>query len=976
MSKSMFYVDDPSRAIRACLRAMAVALSLAFAAPGAASAQATGTLAGRIIDGGSGATIEAAQVYLVGLNLGALSAANGRYLIVGVPVGTHELRVERLGYASATRQVTVEANQTLALDIIIEEQAIGLDEIVVTGEAGAARRREVGNAISQVNITQLVEPPRNIEDMLGGRIAGAVITENTGSAGSGNFIRLRGINSVAMSNSPLLYVDGIRVRSEPLPRNYPRGDRSNRGGNVQPSPLSMINPQDIERIEVIKGSAATALYGTEASAGVIQIFTKRGVARGAPEWTFGVQQSLRHVQEHGAEGRDWIDSDGVVMGNSDMMYMERWLREALGTELSASVRGGFQETSYFLSASYANEQYPMPNDFEKSFAVRGNLGFDVGGGLSLEWNNAFTKTHIQNTPAGDNAQGIPLNAWRPTTSYTGTVPTLRENISRLLDFDIDTYLDHFVTGLTARHQVTEQLDHRLTLGYDRTYSDLRTLRPYGFILEPEGVIGDKRWVGEIMTLDYVANFNQAVGESLALTFSAGGQVVETEETSTEGTGLSLPGPSNPTVNSGAITVAFEDRIRVINAGFFVQNRIGWKDRIFLTLGLRVDGNSAFGESLGLQPYPKVSASYVISDESFWNPSWGTVKLRAAYGQAGRAPGAFDAVRTWEPAKYSGESAFMPQNRGNPNLGPERTAEIEMGLTGSFFGDRLAVDLTHYRHETSDALFPVRRAPSEGGWNEQLENVGTLKNNGFEVAVDATIIDRASFGLDLGVLVYTNNSEVVDLGGAPEFSVGGGGYIVPGHPVPVLRSFKVMNPDEYADPVVEEFHFWGPTQPTHTITPSLMMRLPYGVTLSARGEYLGGHYIEDANTWGQISRGESAWPSCIGIQETAAAGRLDELTAYERYRCLQEYASPYDAPILRGDFFKLRDVSLRVPLSFWTGVSNPSLTLSARNLYRWVNSDWWVLEPEVGCNGMDCLVLGPQEHIPPPATFTAFLRFGL
>jgi outer membrane receptor protein involved in Fe transport len=320
------------------------------------------------------------------------------------------------------------------------------------------------------------------------------------------------------------------------------------------------------------------------------------------------------------------------------------------------------------------------------------------------------------------------------------------------------------------------------------------------------------------------------------------------------------------VNSGAVTLAFEDRMRVINAGFFVQNRFSLDDKLFLTAGLRVDGNSAFGESLGLQHYPKFSASYVLSDESFWNDAWGSVRLRLAYGQAGRAPGAFDAVRTWTPAKLVGQSAFLPRNPGNPNRGPERTAEIEGGVTAGFFGERLGVDFTYYHQTTSDALFPVRTPPSGGGWNNQLQNVGKLRSSGIELALDGSVIERPNFGWDLGLIVYTDKSKVLDLGDAPSFSVGGQGWIVEGQPAPVIRAPKVLNPDEFANPQYDNNYYWGPSQPTLTVTPSMEIRLPYGMRLNARGEFMGGHYIYDANTYGQISRGEAMWPSCIRIQK--------------------------------------------------------------------------------------------------------------
>ena len=968
----------PVRSAGSLLSSVMLSVLVVLATSGPASAQdILGRVAGTVVDARSGAPLEAAQIFIVGTTLGTLSTAQGRYLLLGVPVGEREVRVERIGHASASQMVSITPDGTAVLDFQLTGQAIGLDEIVVTGEAGAARRREVGHSVEQLNIRDLVEAPRDVEEMLGGRIVGAIITEASGQAGSGNMIRLRGINSIAMSNSPLVYIDGVRVRSEAYPKNFPPVGYSGRSGNVTASPLADINPEDIERIEGIKGSAATSLYGTEASSGVIQIFTKRGSARGGPQWSFGTSQAMRRMWKFGAENYEYIDTDGTVLGNSDYLFMDKnWLRDAHGQEYFANVRGGFEDVSYFLSGTVKDVDYPMPNDFEKSFALRGNIGFSVSEDLTLEWNTAFTKTHISNTPAGDNAQGVTLNAWRPTTSYTGTVPSLRENINDLLNFDIDTYLDHFITGMTARHVISERLEQRLTVGFDRAYSESRNLRRFGFKLQPRGVLANTRWTAEMLTVDYAASYTQPLGDNLTNTLSVGGQMVETNDSRVIGHAENFPGPSDPTISSGATSLAFENRIRIVNAGFFIQDRIGLGDRLFLTLGLRVDGNSAFGESLGLAPYPKASVSWIMSDESFWSQSMGTLKLRAAYGLAGRAPGAFDAVRTWNPVKISGTSGFVPQNLGNPNLGPERTSEIEFGFTGSFLSDRLAVDFTYYNQTTSDALFPVSVAPSGGGWNSQLENVGELKNSGIELSLNGAIVEGASYGVDLGLMVYTNKSELTDLGGAPEFTVRGGARLREGFPAPVMCGPRMTNPDAFEDPLYEKDFCWGSTQPTLSVTPSLGLRFPGGISVSARGEYFGGHYIHEANTRGKIRRGEAFWGGCIGIRQRFDDGQLNTVTAFERQRCLQQFQER-GLPMNRGNFFKVRNVSVRIPLSFWTGVTNPTLTLSGRNIFRWVNSDWWVLDPEIGCNtGHDCLIYSQQEHLPPPHTWTASLRFGL
>src|SRR5690606_22281725 len=162
-------------------------------------------------------------------------------------------------------------------------------------------------------------------------------------------------------------------------------------------------------------------------------------------------------------------------------------------------------------------------------------------------------------------------------------------------------------------------------------------------------------------------------------------------------------------------------------------------KYFLTLGLRVDGNSAFGEGFGLQTYPKASAAWVISDEDFWPENFGSLRVRTAYGQSGRAPGTFDAVRTWDPIGFIGRPAFQPDNRGNPDLGPEITSEFEMGFEGSWLEDRLSATFTYFNQKTSDALMNVSAIPSLGFSSSQQENVGEIENKGVELQLDGSVI---------------------------------------------------------------------------------------------------------------------------------------------------------------------------------------------------------------------------------------------
>jgi outer membrane receptor protein involved in Fe transport len=509
--------------------------------------------------------------------------------------------------------------------------------------------------------------------------------------------------------------------------------------------------------------------------------------------------------------------------------------------------------------------------------------------------------------------------------------------------------------------------------------ELRSYRPLGFALAPDGIMSNRNWTSNLVTVDFVSNLEFDIASDLGSRLSVGGQSVNTTTKSVWGYAEGFSSPGEPVLSDGANTLSFEERITEINAGVFAQNLFSYLDRYFLTVGLRVDGNSAFGEDFGLQPYPKVSLSYVVSDESFWSDDWGTLKLRAAYGHAGQAPGNFDAVRTWASAPWGENSAFLPENVGNAALGPERTVETEGGFNLTTLNDRLSVDFTYYRQITNDALLPVTQIPSQGFAGSQLENVGELRNSGLEFSVDGTVFDGSDWGLDLAATLTTNDSEVIDLGGAPPFEVSGGGWITEGSPFPAIRGRRILNPDDVAQPEFlrdEEgnitFDIYGPNNPTHTVSLGPTLRLPYDITLSGRFEYQGGHYIVDGASSNLAARGNL--PQCQSFYDNP-----DQATALTRARCDVDLQSgSYTSFVYPADFLKLRDATLRVPLPFASTLTRAAtFSLSVRNVRLWLNDDFTAFDPEMtGQEGLNQITRSITEHIPKPYTVTATLDISL
>jgi TonB-dependent SusC/RagA subfamily outer membrane receptor len=816
----------------------------------------------------------------------------------------------------------------------------------------------VGNTISQINVAEVVEPARDIGSLLQGRLVGVTVFSGSGNSGSGSDIKLRGNVSATMSNSPLIYIDGVRAKSEPYPATGPADGRGVGGAIDFASPLGDINPDDIERIEIVKGPAATTLYGTEAAAGVIQIFTKRG-GSGQQQWTVEARQGFSRLRPFGTEEGKYGFIDPI-------------LRKGHRQQFSTSFGGGnAEQVSYFASAQYEDNNGIVINDWEKQVNVRGNIQFRPNEDWLVQVNNSFTSTELNNVEQG--SAGVLYQAiMGDLTLYKKRDPAVLEN-GTISPNGIE--LNRNVHGLTINHTPVPAFTQRITLGHDDSRHEATRLTPFGLRDPIEAIVGRSyddlgslnrvSTQNQITSVDYVGTLAFDATSSIRNSFSFGMQGVENEEETLWAAGDRFPGPGDYTISSAAVRSSFQRKSRVITGGFFFQDMLAFADRYFLTVGVRIDGNSAFGSGFGLQPYPKLSASYVVSDEGFWPESVGTMKLRAAYGWAGRAPGAFDAVKTWLPQGWgTNEAAYIPGNLGNAELGPERTAEVEVGFDGAFLNDRLKAEYTFYSKKTTDALMAVASAPSSGAWNPQLENVGVIKNSGHELMLNAAVLSMPKLRWDLGVGVATNKSKVVSLGGAPPFLLLRFAWIMEGQPVPVYRGDRIENYFEAADPVISKDVTLGPGYPPHTLNFNTSFTLPGNVLLSGRGEYQGEHFVSHHMERIHLSRNiplPPCYPAFRRVDPNWVVGPPgneslvpkrpttwpSDMLAWERAKCFGYNEELSVTPVR---FFELRDITLSVPLSTLLPTlagwgKRTDLTMSARNVWGWKNREIGIGHPE-------------------------------
>jgi TonB-dependent SusC/RagA subfamily outer membrane receptor len=945
------------RATRAWSGALAALLvvSLVGVAARADAQGGTGTIRGKVTNA-AGQPLPNAQVFVVGTPTGAQTGADGGYTIGRVAAGTVTVRARLIGYEASERSVVVADGAVAAADFRLTPSAVSLDQVVVTGTAGSARKREVGNSIGQVSVASLPEVPTNVSNLLAGRVAGVNISGGLGNAGSGSAIRLRGATSMALSNQPLIYVDGVRTRSDEYPRNGIFQGATQRGANAYGSPLNDINPDDIERIEVVKGAAATTLFGTDAAAGVIQIFTKRG-SQGAPKWTTQLNSGFSRLQKFG--------TDAVPL-----IYMDPFIRDAGRLGLQAQVAGGTQAgVRYLFSFGADNTDGVLQLDNERKYQLRTNVDFSPMKNVQMSWNSSFSTNLITQTPAGNNAQGVTLNAFRRDRNYFGKADP--DTIKLVYGQRLNSNVDRLLLGSTITWTPVANYSSRLIVGFDRSSLENRNVRPYGFPGAVTGIIQNQVWQNKILSLDWANNYDWQVSDGFKATLSAGTQYVNSLVGDVVAYSENYPAPTEPTVASGSLRNADENRLKNITGGAFAQALLGFKDRYFVTVGARVDGNSAFGESFGFQTYPKASASWVVSDEGFWRERFGTLKVRAAYGAAGRAPTAFAAVQTWNPVGWGTAPAVRPLNLGDPNLGPERTTETELGFDHTAFDGRLSVDFTWFRAVTDDALFFVRNVPSQGFLASSLGNAGKIMKRGIEAAINATLLERDNLAIRAGLNASTNVSKVLSLGGAPSFSIGNFGWVIVGQPAPVVRGRLIRNADVVGAPIDTVVnHTFGPSQPTLILSPSLNITTWKGISISVRGEYQGGAFLNEDASFQALSR-SVLWPSCERAYPVIAAG--GDLTPRERLTCVPANARQ-DMFIFPADFFKIRDLTVTVPLGkLIPRTASSALVLSAQNFFR-RNYGMPLFDPEMsGNDGFNAPVRYISEHIPAPAMYLTSLR---
>jgi len=935
-------VSNPALSERLPMSFLASRLRIGELEPGSPR-QVVGTVTGRVTNAQNGNPVENAQVLISGLDRGTLTDNRGLYRLVGIPAGTYEIEAQSIGYRSAATTAVVDADQVTQVDFQLLVSAVALDELVVTGRAAGTSRREIGTAVAAIDVTTLREAPaQNISQLLQARTPGLTVMPTGGKVGQGSRIVLRGLGSVSQTNTPIIYVDGVRIDNS--------ASTALRTEGPTWSGLDDVNPQDIERIEVVRGPSAATLYGTEASPGVIQIFTRRG-STGEARWDLRTDYGIIQTP------RDWWRQSQSVYSD---WYYDNIVRTGRQQGGQLSVSGGQEGFTYYASVTGRDVTGVLPNDGEGYVAFRSNIQVLPRPTMVLTVSSGYSRRRVQQAPDGNNQEGQTINGlvggpngqWNPPEKLRAL--EMFQNASR------------FTGGATLEYSPGRFL-HRITVGADVFNADDTEFLPPGVI--PRflgGYKGNYRRDATNVNLDLVSTFRTPLTEAIRSTTSLGFQAFSRKVGSNSAYGQTFPflGLETVSATSSGYNVG-ETRIEEKSAGFFLEQQFAFRDRLFVTLGARADGHSAFGREVDYQIYPKADVSYVLSANDFWSEEWGSLRLRGAYGTAGQQPAAFSAVRTWSPVSAGGGfPAVTPSNVGNPDLAPEVSHELEMGVDAVLLDERLSVEVTYFNQRTKDALYQVRQPPSEGFLTTQLENVGEISNQGLEMGVRAQMLELDRLRWSALVNVSLNKNEVISLGGEPFLNHRWMQFTREGYPVAGFFGDRLMMRNGEAGKasvllkrpdgtLPEGWDYIGPAIPKRTIQLGSTFDVGRSVSLSVLMDHQGGHFRHDHTLrWLMDPRRDVRQDVEYGGRIIATAGPVasicrDSPNDLVEQICRTNSLLTEGYFVVPADFWKLREVtaSYRLPerVSESLRASSVTLTLAGRNLWRWMKQE--SLEPE-------------------------------
>jgi TonB-linked SusC/RagA family outer membrane protein len=763
----------------------------------------------------TGEPLIGANVVIKGTTTGTITDLDGAFSL-SVPDNA-TLVISSVGFLNREVQITSSVSDLL---IDLQEDVADLEEIVVTGLATSIKRSNLANNVSTVSAQAITgtTTQSTLDGALYGKLTGVNINAAGGAPGGQTAMRLRGISSLSGNNQPLFIIDGVYISNVQLTNGSFVASGANAGREEGGSNrVSDINPDDIETIEVLKGASAAAIYGTRANAGVVIITTKRG-KEGKTRVSFNQDFGVNSIQNYAgrrvftpetvestysAQEREIFEqaqAAGKVFNYEEELYGEK----GFITDTRLSVSGGNDRTGFYVNASNRDEDGIMKNTGYRRTSLRLNLDHEINDDLEISFSGNYIDSKSDRGPVGnENNGGFSVGYNLALTTYdwedlfpdeNGVYADGRASAANVLfnrdkienSEDVNRYIQGVKVDWTALQKDNMQLKFVANGGLDffqaktfvympETHQTQRVTQG-GFVSAGNNTSTQLNYQA-FAVLDYFTNndisINGQVGVSY-LNFESDAIISQTTQLVPTQTNLAQ---GNSFTTTQRLTEEEE-------FGIVAQGTVNWADRIIATAGIRWDKSNLNGDPNKYFAFPRASVAVNLANFDFWGTTAITLfKLRAAYGETGSSARFGSLYTPMAPTSVGGLPGLaLPredQNNiaaqlGNPDLEPETSQEIELGLDMAFLDGRLGFEFTYYDRSVKDLIYPFSSIPLSSGFNASIRTDFDLKNTGVEIALNAQPIAKPDFSWNTTLNYWFNEAEVDRLG-VGEFQPDGEGF---------------------------------------------------------------------------------------------------------------------------------------------------------------------------------------------------------
>ena len=775
------------------------------------------TVTGTITDKSDGLPVIGATVLVQGTSVGTATDLNGKYSILAEPGSTLVFR-----FVGMKSQSVVVGDQNV-IDVTLELDDVGLDEVVVVGY-GSAIKRELTGAITKVETKGIAEVPvASFESAIQGKTSGVFIEQASGKLGETVKMRIRGSSSVSANNQPLYVVDGVPITAENL----------SSSGNQPTSPLADLAMTDVESIQILKDASAAAIYGSRASNGVVIIQTKRGKAGATKfdvQYTTGISEPSHLVQWLNAdqylelfnESMDNVSVDGLVwdwLPKEDIWemyvgpvwddgYDTDWQKEAFQkgslNRINVSGSGGTDKTKFYAGLAYDDTKGILRGNNMNKMSARLNLDQQATEKFSFGMQMNVIRTEMERVQ-NDNAFATPLQlvaqspltpVYDPETGELNTETIYYNGLISLRDETNNQTSFRSLANIYAAYNIVKDLTFKSEFGTD--IYDLREKNFWGRKTITGGPAGEaqnrsvrvinynwENYLTYIKTLG-VHHINLVGGMSYQQSNSIGSDII----------GKGFPTDDFTNIDNAAEVTSYggwEEATSYLS--YFARANYKINEKYFFTLSGRVDGSSRFGVDNRFGFFPAGSAGWIISQEDFMagiKDVLSYLKVRASYGITGNSgiPD-YAHLALYSGVNYAGRTGLEVTQLQSRELGWENTAQLDLGLDFGFFNNRLTGEFDWYQKKTTDLLL-YRTLPATSGFEGVWSNVGELENKGVEFALHSNNLSGKFIWTTDFNLAFNKNT-IINING-PEITPNSINYVIEGQPIGVFKIVKYAGVD--------------------------------------------------------------------------------------------------------------------------------------------------------------------------------------